>query len=101
MARCKSAHLTNVRIFAVAEDGTETPVLGWEEALAKVEALQAEVASLRARPAPLTVEEAEQIARTFADGLGGFDIPEDVETLTNLFVRISRGEGRTLCEGSR
>lgn len=37
-------------------------------------------------------EEAEKIARTFADGLAGFDLPEDVEALTGLLVRISRGD---------
>jgi len=51
-----------------------------------------EIERLCVRPAPLTEKEAGQIARTFTDGLAGFDLPEDVEALTDLLVRISRGD---------
>ncbi len=36
------------RIFAVAEDGTETPLPSYEEALAEIERLRADVAGMRA-----------------------------------------------------
>lgn len=142
--RCK-----DVRIFAVGEDGTETPLPTYEEALVRLstpdptppgeddhataarwagvyhgcdlskapsvlreQAITAMLPLVRearmwltrwqwlaeqsaaalerlsvARLEPLTEAEAEQIARTFTDGLAGFDLPEDVEALTGLLVR--------------
>ena len=40
----KSSHLTDVRIFEVAEDGTETPLSTHEEALTEIGRLRAELA---------------------------------------------------------